>query len=438
MAVVQPHAFGGDSYAIVALRTTKGVRAQPSALIQKVYPVTEDSDLRLQRSVIEPDLLTGSSGPSKPFGGPRRVEGGITVPLGDTHAGLWLKLLTGDQNPTTTAIGGGTVRAAAAYTAGTALGAIPAAMQPHMLIADPVDAGQLSFVFASATGAGSIDVVGTDQLDNDIDEIIAFDTPGTHQSTKYYKTITSVTPRGAVSGGTLAITCATGLFQHELTVQEKLTNGADIELVKGGIPSTYLDVHVASATLNIGEFITLAMTMIGRNGLTRKNISGAKTPSSVTGYDRFNGNVNLGFQTLFKVDDEIFPLISGGLEFSQNLEVAERLYRSLFALGVQRAPGTRTARITADIDYTEDADFDARTEGDVIKAELSTAHLPGGGKHTSITFLFEQAVVVQYPDPGLAAGAIPQSLDIRGFTTGAGSEMKIIVINDEAASAFGG
>lgn len=436
MAAVAPSAFGGNSYALVAVQTAKNTKG--TTLIEKVYPVTEGSDLRLQTTPIEPALLTGSSGASKPFSGPRRVEGGLTVPLGSTHAGIWLKELTGDTDIKTTAITGGEIVAAASYTAGTALPAVASGKQPHELIDDPVDAGQLTFTIAGATGAGSIYVKGTDQLDREIDETIAFTNPvGAHKSTLYYKTITMILPQGEVAGGTLAVMCAPEVNKHELSVQEALTNGLTIELVKGGVPNTYDSVHVASGTLNIGEFITLALTMIGRNAATYQNITGGADPTTVTSYDRFDGSVNLGYQTLFKIDDEIFPLISASLEFNQNLEVAERLYRSIFGLGAQRAAGTRTASISAEIDYSKDVNFNQRAEGDEIVAELSTAHLPRGGKHSSITFMFKKATIVNYPDPAIVPGAIPETLDIRGFTTGAGGEMDVVVINSEAKADFG-
>ena len=113
----------------------------------------------------------GFSGPTKAIPGISGVSGPLRMHLGDTHLGTILKWITGDNSLTTTAVAGGVMIAAlTAVTVDTAQ--TPATgKQPKDLVAAPVEQGKIKVTLTGATGAGSIEIVGIDQLKRDIKEI---------------------------------------------------------------------------------------------------------------------------------------------------------------------------------------------------------------------------------------------------------------------------
>ena len=129
----------------------------------------------------------GFSGPTKAIPGISGVSGPLRMHLADTHLGTILKWITGDNSLTTTTVAGGVMIAAStAVTVDTAQS--PASgKQPKDLVAAPVEQGKIKVTLTGATGAGSIEIKGIDQLKRDITEIVSFSTPTNHTSTKHFR-----------------------------------------------------------------------------------------------------------------------------------------------------------------------------------------------------------------------------------------------------------
>ena len=176
-------------------------KTRSTAPIQKIYSF-RSNDITPTFDLYEDQRNTGFAGRTKPEQGLLGVEGSIEIPLTETHLGAILKWIMGNA-PVSTQLADdyviGASGSAVSVTVNTAQ--TPATgKQPKDLVEEPVGIGKIKVTLTSATGAGSIEISGTDQLNRDIDETISFATPGTHESTKYFRTIDSILLKGV--GGT--------------------------------------------------------------------------------------------------------------------------------------------------------------------------------------------------------------------------------------------
>ena len=432
--------YGTNSYFVWGRQTDWTGRA--TTAIQKVYELVS-SEIRPQYETYQVERNKGHAGPTKAIQGAIGVRGPVVLNLDETHLGELFQWITGDRTPTTTAISGGDVVAAGTeVTVGTPVK--PAdANQPKALVAAPVEIGQLKFTLTGASGAGSILIVGTDQLDRDIEESIAFSSPGTHTSTKYYREVKAMTLKGTEeetpgTSITWRVECVPGAYKHELSLQKAIPPFMSMEMVYGEDIITHVGLVPNNTTINFGNIIQMSVDVLGRRSYIGQNLTGGTDKTALTGFDRPKGNVMADIGTILDVDGELFYCSSIDFGLNQNLDFAETKYGARTAY--EREPvrnGNRELTCGFTIDYNQEKGFDKRSFGEDLAVKLTYGTTPLGGQHTSIEFHMPQCAFAEAAVPGIPdGGPIYQPMSLLPYATQAGNELTVTVRNSEAKAAF--
>ena len=437
--VIAPQATGANSYGLLAVHANNSDIPTQNDYLGKRYSFITNG---LEPSSEGTDFprASGTRGQTAIATGQSRVGGDVAIALGETHVGTWLKQWLYDLSPTVTTVASVAVAAAGSYTSGTAI-TVADEKQPFTLITNPlVDCGQLKFTFAGATGAGSIDVVGEDENGTPVKETITFTTAnGTHNSKHYYSKVTSYTPRGAVSGGTLKLDCDPGVYSKVLIPGAITPPGLLMELVKGGVVNTFDFLRVASGQIDFGDNLGLTLSLQGRQAYLNQNIAGGTDPTSVSGKTIDGSDVAVAWGSYVKLNDVVIAHESVGISLNQNLQESPfGNYNSIYP-PPPIPGGNRIIEANAVIPYGSDfRQFEDLVVGGDVKAQFHFAIKGFGRRHASFTFDFAQCKLRGFPSsPINDLGPIRQTLNLAPYyVSDTKPDIKLTVITHENETAF--
>lgn len=430
---------GSNSYFILGADQADWETRSASA-IQKVYEFI-DEEVIPRNEVYRFQRNKGHSEPSKPYPGISGVSGPLRMHLGDTHLGTILKWITGDNSIVTTALTGGVMIAAStSVTVGTAQTPTDA-KQPKKLVASPVECGRIKVTLSGASGAGNIEIEGLDQLNRDITEIVSFTTPGTHESTKYFREVTAITLNNVTGTVTWKVEVVPNSNKHVLNLQDAIPKFKTMEMVYGGsLPIALAGLVPSGAEFSFGNAIELTLNLLGRRAYLGENLTGGTSPTDVSGWTnaRPTGNVMVDLATLLEIDgtEEFCNSINFGI--NQNLSFAETKYGK--RLVYEREPvreGERELTAGFTLDYDQSKDIDIKSYGEDLNVKLTYAAAPQGGPHTSVQLHAPRCSFAELAIPGIPGGGpIYQPVSLLPYGTAPGNALSVIVHTSEDAAAF--
>ena len=224
--------------------------------------------LKIERNMIERQVVRGSGSAMKKLLGLVKVSGALNSELYTRQTLYWYRLLMGGL-PATTAPVDVSLLAAASITA------------TMSLTTQPTVASLIKMTVAGATAWGTVTITGTDGLGLTISEVIIFTANQTKVATKYFKTVNaSGIVTSGFTGGTLAVVGNKNTSIHEFILGEGIPT-VTIEDSKGGMPWTYWGLGMTSAEIKVPAVegvAEISANFIGRNG-EPKSITGGTTPS---------------------------------------------------------------------------------------------------------------------------------------------------------------
>ena len=439
-----PRNAGANSYFILAKQSTWGTKGDTP--IQLKYGFQNFSMRPEITPYVSPDN-TGHSGPRKSTPGRINVRGDIELTLGTTHYGELFKWITGDSTVTTTAVADQEMYPSnTSITVGTPLEP-GSTIQPSALLASdaPVNAGKIEVILSGASEAGTIVVKGEDANDRPTEETVTFTTPGTHETTKYYKTVNSILLTGVSGTVTATVNVKPETNVHALTFSDHLPPYMTAEVVYDEHASTdddlitYEGVTPNSVTFNFGEVITMAINCWARRPFFRQNIAGGKEATPTAGFGTRQGNFQADFGTIFKIDGNQYDTSDVNFSLNQNLE--ENPIRngsgSVWAAAPVRGDSTRELTCGATINYDQRNDFDAASLGEDVAVEIVYQTIIRGGRHNSVRLNMPQCQWAESATPPIeGAGFIQQTLSLLPYATSAGDELTLEVRNGQSAAEF--
>ena len=418
-------------------------KTRSTAPIQKIYSF-RSNDITPTFDLYEDQRNTGFAGRTKPEQGLLGVEGSIEIPLTETHLGAILKWIMGNA-PVATQLADdyviGASGSAVSVTVNTAQ--TPATgKQPKDLVEEPVGIGKIKVTLTSATGAGSIEISGTDQLNRDIDETISFATPGTHESTKYFRTIDSIVLKGVGGTPSWTVEVVPDEYKYVFSLSDNIPAYKTMEMVYGGdTPVTHVGLCPNNVSISFGQFIGLQLGMIGRRYYEGQNLLGGsdKTDTSAWTNPRELGASMTDIGVLVDIDGTYYFCSTISWDMNQNLTQPATIYgaRDAFQRSLIRDPAGRQLTCAFTLDYDVEDEFTRKSEGDDLNVKLIWATTPRGGKHTSVEFAMPRCTFAENALPPISdPGPIYRPISLIPYATDAGNELTITVYTSEATTLF--
>lgn len=312
---------------------------------------------------------------------------------------------------------------------------------------DPTSDPAKLIVTLNAADSGTIIITGTDQNDLAITETLTFDAETTQTTTKYFKTVDArgISYTLLETAATLLIMADMNVATHVITLGDNVTDGLTIEVVKGGIPSTYIGTLLNQGVVSIAETLTLAVSAMAKRGYNRAKVPAAgavptasSTGTDVSAYTRVSKNVFPAWTCYLKLDAVTVPIESATLTFNNNLEFPTR-FTGVRTKAKPKRNTHRDISLNCVIDYDLlQTDFDARFYNgvDTVAAFYATC-TPNEGPALSITFSFPRCQVNAYPDPEVSDFSQQvQSLNLRAIRTvdaSASDEASVTIVSTETA-----
>ena len=294
----------------------------------------------------------------------------------------------------------------------------------------------------SATGAGSIEISGTDQLNRDIDETISFATPGTHASTKYFRTIDSIVLKGVGGTPSWTVEVVPDSYKHVFSLSDNIPAYKSMEMVYGGdTPVTHVGLCPNNVSISFGQFIGLQLGMIGRRYYEGQNLLGGsdKTDTSAWTNPRELGASMTDIGVLVDIDGTYYFCSTISWDMNQNLTQPATIYgaRDAFQRSLIRDPAGRQLTCAFTLDYDVEDEFTRKSEGDDLNVKLIWATTPRGGKHTSVEFAMPRCTFAENALPPISdPGPIYRPISLIPYATDAGNELTITVYTSEATTLF--
>ena len=427
-AVQGPQNAGG--YGLIIPASSYGENAPAHRMLKRVFLVTSNS-VNPTFGSIESERSNVNYGPTPAQLGRLGLEGDIGILLTRTHLGPWLALMTGDIAPTSTAVMDAVLRASGSYTAGTAFTDVA---DPKDELAAPVNAGQIELVFATAPGAGYVEVIGVDQIGQPLDDRVAINgSDTTYTTTSYYSEVTSV----LISAGNVAVVVSAkpNRYTHSFVIQEENLPLFDMETVKGTLPSSHRSMRMGEMALNFGETLELVFSASGRKSDEGQNVNGGATPTPITGFLSDDGVVMTNWETVFYLDGDLLAMSTVDLTFNQNIGSEDYFFGDIYPLEPTRQ-GRREMTVGGTTPYN-DTDLAEKALGNDVEVIIRAQSKPKKGPLTLLEFKIPQARLTEYPQSPIEAdNPIDQTVSAAGYSTATVKELEITLINGEDADAL--
>ncbi len=268
--------------------------------------------------------------------------------------------------------------------------------------------GLLKFTF-STTVTQTVVITGTDQNDFVITETLTFAAETTHTTTKYFKTVTSIDFTSAPGGGeTLIIEASNNLYTHLIEVKDTILDGLTMELIKAGLPNTYLGCLVNTGTLTLGDIATLSFDFMAKRGYdsyvvqtSGHTVGASETPTDVSAFDRVSQEAHPGWEMVLKINDSIVYISSMTFTFGNGLTYPAARYGNSRTMPKPVRGARRAITIEFGIDYNSTQNvWNERFEaGDVVDAKLYAYRTPYEGPEYSTLIDMPECRINAFPDP---------------------------------------
>lgn len=436
---------GYDSYLIIGEQTVDWDTPVLTAAMKTIIYEFVSAGLRNVGAPVIPARFKGQPSPARQIQGFFHGEGDIAMHLHAEDMLIWWKnilMATASEVDSTDSVKQ-TVFADAVWTDPDSLDTQPAATDPTS------DPGLLIFTF-SAAQTGSITITGTDQNGVAITDTLTFAGDTTKTTTKYFQTVdvdgidfTDIPP----GADTLLIECDKNTYTHVITLGDTVTKGLTVELIKGGIPSTFIGCLLNSGTMDVADVITLTTSVLSKRGWNRYKVpvsgvvpTASVTPTDIGAYTRVEDEVFPAWSLQVTLDDSgVIPVESASFAFNNQLAFPTRF------TGVRTEPkptrsDNRDIALTVSVDYdTVNPDFDAKFYADTdIKAVLYARSVPYAGPELTFEIELPRCQLTQFPDPDIGDYAqVMQELALRPIrTAGASSsdEVKVTIVSRNATA----
>ena len=429
--------LGQESYMVIGEENTWGTQiATIGNMLPKIYEVRSNG-LQKVTTPINPNRLTGDPSPLKQITGMISCGGEVVLELSADSMLPWLKHLSMDAFVTPAANAQAEVRASAAYTDGTAFSLDNA---PNGQLPETIPSGLLEFNFATSTGTGTILITGLDHNGLRITETLtsvnfAGSAPQA-TSAKYYSTGVQCTTTGATPG-TLQMDADPNSYKTTMTLASNLLVGLTAEVVKGTdavkIPNTYFGLLLSQGVLTLGDVVTLAITMIGKDADLRRAVDGTTTASSLAGLIRPSQDVIPNWGMALEVAGTVREVSSLSFDFNNALDFKATSFAESINFPKPVRRDRRSLTVNATIDYDDTQDFDA-LYGTALASKVRAVSKPIGGRYTRYVFDLPTSELVSFTDPTVdGPEEITQDVSIRGYVGALGNdEMSIEIISGDS------
>jgi hypothetical protein len=439
---------GYDSYFIIGIQDTDWDTPVLTASMKQIIYEMVSETLRNVTTPRVPERLQGNPSPIRQGDNFIHAAGDINMQL---HVDNLFELLaqlfhatdseTSSTNFVKQEVYGNGAGAGKAFSSPLSLDTQPTATDPAS------DPGRLIFTLDQAD-SGTFAIAGTDQNDAAITENLVFDASATETTTKHFKTVDAggiTWAAGFTTATTLLIESDKDTYTHVIELGDSVRDGLTIEMVKGGIPSVYIGALVNSATMTLGEDLSLAMSLLAKRGWNRCKVpasgttpTSSTTPTDISGYTRIAEQVFPGWGLAMYLDGAGSATEVNGLTLmlNNNLDFPTR-YRNVRT----RPKPVRTARretaITVGIDYdTVNADMDVKAlNNQVMQVQVVAYCKPYAGAEYSIQWDMPRCQITAFPDPEVSDfSEVIQELalnPIKSDSASSSDEMKVTLVNKE-------
>ncbi len=333
----------------------------------------------------------------------------------------WWTAISG-TNAAATASTDESLRAAADVTGGTAV----------TTVTDPTDGpAKLTFGFTAASGAGTIEVIGTDQSGRALTEVIEYaDTATEAVSEHYYQTVDSFEFSGDEADVTL--TANKNLNHYQFDILPDAPDPFTIEVVRDTIASTYFDMIPNTVAISLGSLAQLEMGFIGGGGFPGQNIAGGTTPTDISsGFEQQKEGAYPQWGAALTLEGTTIPMSDITFNFDRTLEHPAFVNNTRFYQQPE-ATGRRTTALTGTISYETD-DYDNAFYDNVVydsgSTELAFFYPEYGGAEHQTKITFGRLQLSSFSEPEINTfGRLLQTLQFQVLpTVGDDNEWKVEV-----------
>ena len=409
---------GSDSYLLFNLNANNSPDiVLPLSDLSNVDPLVYNivsADLARDTEVVTIEESSASANPQVPEAGRIRTQGNVVYNLRGQnmqrilqHA-LWTN--TPAEKPITTTKN---LRAAASYTTDASE---DITTQPGV----DIEPARAKVTFAGATGAGSVDITGTDLDDLEITDTITIATAnGSHLSTEFFKTITKVTVN-SITGGTLALDVDNERKEIEfapgptpLFAAIELNRGADAPILFDRVIATGFTVSVAG-----DGAVQITVNYAGRQAMKKRLEGSARNGAGLHGlpvaFKEVNDSVFIAYGVIVTFGGVVLPIRDMNLTINHNYDVQGYLTgKRPYATPEQNS--RVTAVLTGTVKYQYNETFtDTFIQNRFVKDfSLKFLRAPSGLAKDETEFKFGRGKLSADPDRvSVNQGVVEQPIEI--------------------------
>ena len=428
--------LGYKSYLIGGLQTTDwDTPCLYSASHKKVYEFVS-CGIKNNSDLILPERFKGQPSPTPGIENFYDVAGDLAMHLHADDMIFWWKQVLYNNPTSSTDFTPQIVRTSGAYGATNSLTTQPSATSP---VSSP---GKLIVTF-SGNQTGTVTITGRDQNEVAISEVLTFANVAAQTTTKYFHSVDAdgVAIAGC-TGGTAAITCDKNTYIHTFALGDDVPKGSTLEIVKGGIPSTYVGCLVNTAVIDLADVMTFTLGMMGKIGYNGAIMptSGlipteTETPTALAAFTRVSEQVFPSWGISVEINKgsayaEI-PVSSMSLSLDNALKFPDR-FRNLRTRPQPVRGGNRNYGMRIGIDYsTTENDWDPFfLSTKEVAAKVTCYRLPYAGAEYKMVITMPRCQITSFPDPAVSDySEIIQDINLRPIrTVGASTSDEMTVV----------
>ena len=256
-------------------------------------------------------------------------------------------------------------------------------------------------------------------------------------SSYHYASISSLNYSDGINDETSAIIVNPESYKHNIGLSSNVLDGLTMEVRKGDVPNTYHGMIVTGGTLTLAESVTLALSMLGRDGDLYYNMEGGTSPLAVDTFRRPGSQLASDWGMAVELDLEnqgnfVAKAVSDAtFTFNNNIDFPEARFKGDRHYEKPVRKGDREVGMTFTIDYEEgdENNIDRRSLGDEFGVNLIVANKPKGGTYNGLQFNIEVAELVGFSDPDVPDQTeILRSVEVRGFSKSVTGEDEVEVV----------
>ena len=256
-------------------------------------------------------------------------------------------------------------------------------------------------------------------------------------SSYHYDSISSFNISTGINDEKYAIESNPESYKHTIGLSSNVLDGLTMEIRKGDVPNTYHGMIVTGGTLTLAESVTLALSMVGRDGDLYYNMEGGTSPSAVDTFRRPGSQLASDWGMAVQLDLEnqgnfVAKAVSDAtFTFNNNIDFPEARFKGDRHYEKPVRKGDREVGMTFTIDYEEgdENNIDRRGLGDEFGVNLIVANKAKGGTYNGLEFNIPVAELSGFSDPDVPDQTeILRSVEVRGFSKSVTGEDEVEVV----------